>query len=247
MNFLYNTLALCLCITSLAFAQKNDTKTYLDKDDVGAWGMKDADSEWLINPFYDTLFYLDRTKFDPETYEVTRYQTDYVLGQSLMSDRWRLFQKDGSMRYEADAILPRLMGDIILVKIKNKWGLVATNGKVVLPVKCTQIDWYEDVLALKDRKEQWHLFDPQNGYLESRTFDKVALLSPPNKEVVLLVESKGQQGLLDKSFRTIVPIHYNYLALEEHKKGYVYYESSNDECGYIHLKTRKIKSTACKQ
>ncbi len=215
-------------------------------DDMGSWGMKDSEAEWLINPFYDTLFYLDRTAFNSETYEVTRYQTDYVLGQSEMSYRWRLFYKDGSLRYEADAILPRLMGDVVLVKTKNKWGLIATNGKIILPVKCTQIDWHEDVLALKNKKDKWHLFDPQDGHLEERVFDKVTLISPPNKDVLLLVEVDGRQGIIDQYFRTCVPIDYTQLILEDARMGYVYYKKDNNECGYIHLKTRRIETITCK-
>lgn len=249
MKLLYHTLAFCLCMTSLAFAQNNDqVGGHLYMDGFGSWGMMDAEADWLISPFYDTLFYLPKTSFDAETYEVTYQESDYVIGQSFLDYKWKFFDKRGNLLHTADAILPRLMGEIILVKKKDKWGLVNTKGKVVLPVKCTSIEWYEDVLALKDKKGKWRLFDPQNGRLEEQwELDKVQLLSPPNKEVLLLIEKEGKKGIIDQYFRTIIPIQYKKLSLAKEKENWVYYQKEQDQCGYIHLKTRKMETTACKE
>lgn len=246
MKFLYSTLAICLCMTSLTFAQNTPDKGHLSRDSFGLWGMVTEKSEWLIVPFYDTLFYLSKTNFDPETYEVTYSKTEYVLGKS--DGKWRLFNNRGKLLYEAQAILPRLMGDIILVKKKDKWGLVNTKGKVALPVQCTAIDWHEDVLVLKDKKGKWRLFDPQNGRLEEQwALDKVSLLSAPNKKVLLLLEKEGKKGIVDQYFRTIVPLQYEELMWAKEKEGWVYFQKEQDQCGYIHLKTKKMETTACQE
>lgn len=244
MNLVYQTLALCLCINTLTLAQNNKSRLY--KNDNGAWGLVDAEAEILIPPLYDTLFYLDRTTFDPETYKVTRYSSDYILGKRLGKSKWVLLTSNGKLLYEADAILPRLMGAVVLVKKRKKWGLIATSGKVVLPVKCTQIDWYEDVLALKNKKGKWHLFDPQNGHLEdSKVFDAVSLLSAPNKRVLLLVTREGRQGVIDQYFRTIISPQYTQLQRVSEKPNYVYYQNMEGQCGYIHLKTRVVEEIPC--
>lgn len=239
---------LVICLTSLSLAQNNDNTGYINRSSLGAWGIKNSNHDWVVRPSYDTMFYLTRTTFDSETYEVTRHKTGYILGHNFHTYQWCLLYQDGSMRYKAEAILPRLMGNVILVKKKNKWGLVNTKGNILLPVQCTKIAWHEDVLALKDKKGKWHLFDPQNGRLETQqVFDKVTLISPPNKEVLLLVEKNGQQGIIDQYFRTRVPINYLQIAWEKDKKGYVYYKNNQGQCGYIHLKTRKTATAPCKE
>jgi hypothetical protein len=223
-------------------AQSN--KGHFFQNNNGAWGLLAAEAEILIPPLYDTLFYLNRTSFDSETYEVTRYPSNYILGKSLGKTKWRLFANNGKLLYEADAILPRLMGEVVLVKKRKKWGLIATSGKVVLPVKCTQIDWYEDVLALQNKKGQWHLFDPQNGRLEdSKVFDAVSLLSKPNKKVLLLVTKGERKGVIDQYFSTVISLQYTQLRCAQEKPNYVYYQNPEGQCGYIHLQTRIVEES----
>ncbi len=247
MNFLYFALAFCLCLTTPALAQQAPVE-HLFMDAQGAWGVVDANNEWIVPPLYDTLFYLNSTAFDAETYKVSRYKSDYLLAKSKQNQRWHLLHKNGGLRYKADAIMPRLMGDVILVKKNNKWGLVATNGNVLLPVKCTKIAWHEDVLALQDKKGKWCLFDPQNGRLEKHyKLDKVTLLSAPNKPVFLLVEQDGKQGVWDQYFRTVVPLEYPQIVLHPAQQGYVYYVDEQGTCGTIHLKSRRQESTPCRE
>ena len=113
-------------------------------------------------------------------------------------------------------------------------------------MKCTQIDWYEDVLALKTPKGQWYLFDPQNGRLEERkVFDAVSLLSVPNKDVLLLVTIGEYKGVIDQYFRTVISPQYIQLRPAQEKPNYVYYQNEEGQCGYIHLQTKTVEETSC--
>lgn len=244
MNFLNITLAICLCMTSLAFAQPiYEEQNQIADNAVGTWGLKDGEGEWIIAPIYDTLYPLTSAAFNAETYVVTRYKSDFFLAKR--GKKMLLLHKDGSLRYKADAILPRLMGSTLLVKSKDKWGLISTAGRKILPVKCAAIAWHEDVLALKE-KGKWRLFDPQEGRLDPYLkLDRVELISKPNKAVLLLVEKEGKKGILDEHLRTIVTVQYNKLTLRDNQTNYIHYENDNGTCGKIHLRTGKVEQHTC--
>ncbi len=245
--YLVGALCLCYCYCPFAFSQTAASDDVAIQNDAsGTWGLQSADGEWVTAPIYDTLFLLSRAEFDPETFAVARHQTGYYLGRKKQTKQWQLFNKTGRLIYTADAILPRQMGDVVLVRKKNKWGLVAVNGQVLLPVQCSDIAWHEDVLALRDKKGKWRLFDPQHGRLDNQLkLDEVRLLSAPNQPVLLLVEHDGQQGILDQYFRTLVSRQYHKLTLDAQDSDYVYYEQETGNCGRIHLQTKKVEAGVC--
>lgn len=176
------------------------------------WGAQDADQAWAIPPIYDTLYPLPRTRFDHETYEVHYVPSAYWLGKR--NDKQVVLMTDGTVLCKADAILPRLMGDAVLLRKGTQWGLKVLQGKTLLPTRCTEIAWYGDVLGLK-YQGQWHLFDAQEGYLYPKGgFDAVQLHQVSPRHRLLLVQRGDKWGVLNDRLVLVLPLAYDSIRLQ---------------------------------
>jgi len=157
---------------------------------------------------YDTLLPLDIINFNPKDYSTEHIHTSYIIGKKGTDQI--LLNLKGETLLTVNSIMPRLMGDIVLVRKEAFWGLAKTTGEFLLPATCSEIEWYDDVLALK-YENKWKLFHPkQKGILLEQSYDSVEELINRTrynqKESFLLVEEKGKWGVLDRNLKTIIPI-----------------------------------------
>lgn len=192
-----------------------DKKHYFAQTSNKQWGMCTRNNKFVIEAKYDTIYPLNIVKFDPNTYAMQATKTAYIIAKK--GDEHSLFHVNGACRLMVDGIMPRLMGDIILVRKKKYWGLAKTSGQFLLPIKCPIIEWYGDLLALQYQKK-WLLFDPEQGQLLDRIkFDHIIEVPSKNyvkKKTLLLVKQNNKWGVLDETIKTIIPIEYDEIKIE---------------------------------
>lgn len=157
-------------------------------------------------PKYDTIYQLPYTAFDHDSYRITYAPSGYTIG-IRKGQQWVL-NPEGRVICRADAVLPRLMGNTLLIKRNQHWGLVTLGGKVLLPVQCTAIEWHGDVLALR-YQDQWHLFDAQEGHRAKQGgFEAVQSLQVAPQRHLLLVQQNDRWGVLNEQLGQIIPCEY---------------------------------------
>lgn len=185
-----------------------DQQHYFAQNQKGKWGMCLASGRAVISMNYDTLLSLDVLNFNPRDYSMECIHTNYFIGKKGADQI--LLNLKGETVLTVNSIMPRMMGDVILVRKGASWGLAKTTGEFLLPAACTEIEWYDDILALK-YEGKWKLFHPkQNSLTLEPSYDSVKEVINNTrynqKESFLLVQENGKWGLLDKHLKTIIPI-----------------------------------------
>jgi hypothetical protein len=169
-------ISLIFALTSIQlFSQKTNNNTHLQKvisfneelffgqTDSEKWGLCHNDSSFVIKAEFDTIYPLFRVGFNPETYDLTYRKTDFIIAEK--DKKYILFSLEGNQIISVEGIMPRLMkNNIVLVKNNNYWGLIKTNGEIILPVEASDPEWYDDMLSLK-MNNKIILFDAQSGTL----------------------------------------------------------------------------------
>ncbi len=167
-------ISLFCALTSIQlFSQKINNNTHFQKvisfnqdfffgqSESGKWGLCHKEAYFVINAVFDTIYPLCQVSFNPETYDLTYQKTDFIIGEK--DNKHLLFSLEGNQIISVDGIMPRLMkNNIVLVKNKNYWGLIKTNGETILPVEASDPEWYDDMLSLK-MNNKTILFDAQSG------------------------------------------------------------------------------------
>lgn len=190
-----------------------DQQHYFVQHKKGKWGMCLSNGRTIVPMTYDTLFALDIIKFDPKDYSMEHIHTNYLIGKKGADQV--LINLKGETLLTVNSIMPRLMGEVILVRKGASWGLAKTNGDFLLPAACSEIEWYDDILALK-HEGKWKLFHPkQKGAKLEKSYDSVKEVINNTrynqKESFLLVQENEKWGLLDKQLKTVIPIEKNDL------------------------------------
>jgi hypothetical protein len=185
-----------------------DQQHYFAQNQKGKWGMCLANGRAVVSMNYDTLSALDIINFNPKDYSMERIHTNYLIGKKG-ADQILLTLK-GETVLTVNSIMPRMMGDVILVRKGASWGLAKTTGEFLLPAACTEIEWYDDILALK-YEGKWKMFHPKQKKTKlEQSYDSVEEVINNTrynqKESFLLVQENKKWGLLDKNLKTIIPI-----------------------------------------
>lgn len=185
-----------------------DQQHYFAQHKKGKWGMCLANGRAVVPMAYDTLFALDIIKFDPKDYSMEHIHTNYLIGKKGADQV--LINLKGETLLTVNSIMPRLMGDIILVRKGATWGLAKTNGDFLLPAACSEIEWYDDILALK-YEGKWKLFHPKQKEPKlEKSYNAVKEVINNTrynqKESFLLVQENEKWGLLDRNLKSIIPI-----------------------------------------
>ena len=185
-----------------------DQQHYFAQNQKGKWGFCLAGGRAVVAMQYDTLLALDRIHFNPKDYSMQYTHTNYLIGKKGAEQL--LLNLKGETLLKANGIMPRLMGDVVLVRIGTSWGLAKTDGKFLLSASCSEIEWYNDVLALK-YEGKWKLFNPQhkNQTLTTsyNTVQEVVNNTRYNqKETFLLVQQDDKWGVLNENLKPIIPI-----------------------------------------
>lgn len=180
-------------------------------NDQHQWGAQNDAQAWIIPPIYDTLYTLPRTRFDHSNYNIHYYPSTYWIGKR--NNKQVVLNSTGAILCKVDAVLPRLMGNAILIKKGNQWGLRTLKGKTLLPTRCSKVTWYGDVLGLYYR-DQWYLFDAQEGHLYPKGgVDEVQARQVSPRHQLLLVRVGDQWGVLNNRLVELLPLEYFYIAL----------------------------------
>lgn len=190
-----------------------DQQHYFAQNKKGKWGMCLANGRSVISITYDTLFALDIIKFNPKDYSLEHTHTNYLIGKKGANQI--LVNLRGEELLTVNSIMPRLMGEVILVRKGTSWGLATTNGDFLLPATCSEIEWYDDVLALK-YEGKWKLFHPKQKETKlEKSYDSVKEVINNTrynqKESFLLVQENNKWGLLNKQLKVVIPIEKNSL------------------------------------
>ncbi len=185
-----------------------DQQHYFAQNQKGKWGMCLANGRSVVSMNYDTLLALDIINFNPKDYSMEHIHTNYLIGKKGADQI--LLNLKGETLLTVNSIMPRMMGDVILVRKGAAWGLAKTNGDFLLPTACSEIEWYDDILALK-YQDKWKLFHPkQKESMIEKSYDSVEEVINSTrynqKESFLLVQENKKWGLLDKNLKTIIPI-----------------------------------------
>lgn len=190
-----------------------DKEHYFAKGTSGKWGFCDAEASLLVATDFDTLYPLHRVVFNKESFAFHYVNSKFLIGRQ--GERYILMDLQGNKKLNVASIMPRLMGDAVLVKDNNFWGLAKTSGDLLVPIHCTAIDWYDDLLALKE-KDKWVLFHPKQGkLLKEHRYDKITQLMPnifpTPKTIHFLVQEKGLYGVINQDAEFVIPIEYEQL------------------------------------
>lgn len=185
-----------------------DQQHYFAQNQKGNWGMCLANGRAVVPMNYDTLLALDIINFNPKDYSMEHIHTNYLIGKKGADQI--LLNLKGETILTVNNIMPRMMGDVILVRKGASWGLAKTTGAFLLPAVCTEIEWYDDILALK-YKGKWKLFHPKQKKSKlEQSYDSVEEVINNTrynqKESFLLVQENKKWGLLDKNLKTVIPI-----------------------------------------
>lgn len=185
-----------------------DQQHYFAQNQKGKWGLCLENGRPIVAMQYDTLLALDIINFNPKDYSMEHIHTNYLIGKK--GEDQILLNLKGEVLLTVNSIMPRLMGDVVLVRKGRNWGLAKTTGAFLLPTDCSEIEWYDDVLALQ-YEGKWKLFHPkQKKSTIEQSYDSVEEVINNTrynqKESFLLVQENQQWGLLDKNLKTIIPI-----------------------------------------
>ncbi|MBL4649743.1 MAG: WG repeat-containing protein [Aureispira sp.] len=185
-----------------------DQQHYFAQNKKGRWGMCLANGRPVVPMNYDTLLALDIVNFNPKDYSMEHIRTNYLIGKKGADQV--LLNLKGEILLTVNSIMPRMMGDVILVRKGAAWGLAKTTGEFLLPTVCTEIEWYDDILALK-YEGKWKLFHPKQKKSKlEESYDSVEEVINNTrynqKESFLLVQENKKWGLLDKNLKTVIPI-----------------------------------------
>lgn len=185
-----------------------DQQHYFAKNQKGKWGMCLANGRPIVAMNYDTLLALDIINFNPKDYSMEHIHTNYLIGKK--GNEQVLLNLKGEALLRVNSIMPRLMGDVILVRKGAFWGLAKTTGAFLLPVNCSEIEWYDDILALK-QGDKWKLFNPKKKQATiDQEYDSVQEIINNTrynkKESFLLVQKDKKWGLLDDNLKAVIPI-----------------------------------------
>lgn len=185
-----------------------DQKHYFAQNQKGKWGLCLANGRAVVSMNYDTLQALDIINFNPKDYSTERIHTNFLIGKKGADQV--LLNLKGEKVLTVNSIMPRLMGDVILVRKGASWGLAKTTGEFLLPAACTEIEWYDDILALK-YEGKWKLFHPKQKETKlEQSYDSVQEVINNTrynqKESFLLVQENEKWGLLDKNLKISIPI-----------------------------------------
>lgn len=185
-----------------------DAQYYFAQNQKGQWGMCLANGRSVVPLSYDTLLTLDIVNFNPKDYSMEYIHTNYLIGKK--GGEQILLNLKGEKLLTVNSIMPRMMGDVILVRQGTSWGLAKTTGEFLLPAVCSEIEWYDDILALK-HEDKWKLFHPKQKkatieYSYDLVEEVVNNTRYNQKESFLLVQKNQKWGLLDKNLKTIIPI-----------------------------------------
>ncbi|BDS14587.1 WG repeat-containing protein [Aureispira anguillae] len=224
-------------------------KHYLIQNKIKQWGLFTKGHKVVIAASYDTIFPLNRTKFDAETYAVEYTPTSYVIGEK--GERQTLLDLKGNVCLKANNIMPRLMGEVVLIQNDKKWGLAQTSGKILVPATCARIEWYEDILALNNDKG-WLLFDPIAGELITDTgYDTLIEVTneryPSANNYYLLTQKDGLWGVLNVKGKAVVPAKYQTIkplyAIRRHSPNRLcFLVKKENKWGIITTKNRSLVS-----
>jgi hypothetical protein len=224
-----------------------DQEHYFAQNQKGKWGMCLANGRSVVSMSYDTLLALDIVNFNPKDYSMKHIHTNFLIGKKGADQI--LLNLKGETLLTVNSIMPRMMGDVILVRKGAAWGLAKTTGDFLLPTACSEIEWYGDILALK-YEDEWKLFHPkQKESTIEKSYDSVEEVINNTrynqKESFLLVKENEKWGLLDKNLKTIIPIEKNQLkplrAIDRYsKKKTQFLVEENEKWGVLDINNQLI-------
>lgn len=173
----------------------------------GNWGLCKENKTLLVPAVYDTIYSLDKVTFDPAMFSFEHVYTDFFITEK--GEEHSLWNLKGAQIFTANSIMNRIMGDMLLVRKDGAWGLMNTAGKVVLPVVCPKIDWYDDLLGLNYNK-QWILLDAKKGkLLKEVTYDTLLEVDvypyEHQNKAWILAQQKDKWGLINEQAQVRIP------------------------------------------
>ena len=119
----------------------------------------------------------------------------------------------------------------LLVKQKNKWGVIDKNNRVIFPLFYDQVQIKSNNLLIL-KKERAHAIAFYKGnIIRLKHYDKIEEAMP-----YLMVTNNNRMGLLDSTGRQLIPCKYEQIYSHDLDRGFFIVKQDN-LCGFIDLKT----------
>jgi hypothetical protein len=163
------------------------------------WGIADSTGKEIFPIRYDSIFYTN-----------TRYSSAKVR----LNKCWGFVDKSGAELIPIiyDEISSNYLNKLNLVKKKNKYGIISSDGKIILPTKYDDIQYYSDngelipsQLPTKVKSyDMWAYIDKNGNEVTPFKYDEI----PYTYGNTLPVRVGAKWGFINKSGQEITPIQY---------------------------------------
>ena len=114
---------------------------------------------------------------------------------------WKLLERHG---YE---VIGYWDDDLGIVRLNGKWGMINTEGKVVIPLKYDCVDYFSEGLAYVKLNGKYGFVDTTGKVVIPLKYDSVGKFDEGLASVFL----NGKRGFVDKTGKEVVPPKYDFI------------------------------------
>lgn len=174
------------------------------KDSVSElYGYKNLESDsWVIKPSYLNAF-----PFNFDGVAVTKGNKGY----QLINRKGKIITKYSFERIgwsdDADSTSnPLFYGSLIGVKSKNKWGVINSKGKEVLPISYKTLNYFVNGITIVSKDNRYGALNSEGEEVIPTTFQKLRFLA--GGLPLLVAKNNGLQGVVNLEGDWILPLEY---------------------------------------
>lgn len=129
------------------------------------------------------------------------------------------------------------------VRKDEKWGLIDSNGNIVLPIELSEVEYFDsdrDYLKVKNDRKWGIIRLSDMSFVLPAQYDEVEKGCWDNGVYQFVVKDRGTQGVMDVTGNVVIP--FNYRQLFWSSSSYYYYatDMAGENCDY-HLDNKGKK------
>lgn len=104
--------------------------------------------------------------------------------------------------------------DYLPITNKGKWGVVNSNGNILIEPKFNFISLFKNEIAICREGSSYGLINPKGQKITLKEYSKIARFSRDSiGQLLYLVKNKGKQGIINELGKEVVPL--NYLSIKK--------------------------------
>ncbi|MDB5227980.1 MAG: repeat protein [Bacteroidota bacterium] len=164
---------------------------YINKENKFVVEPKYEDAETFYNGYAEV--YKHKKSYSKNNYSTSASKDEIVLIDTT--------GKEITDTYESISL--RKDGGIFMVKKNDKYGLIDSTGKVILPVEYKEIKEFSDGMAIVQKEMGYYGVVNTKGALKLNP--DYNYLSGYYKNGLMIVKKDGKYSVLDKNMKTVIP------------------------------------------